>query len=87
MGVPREAVLDLFLPLIIPFNVIKVALNSALVLFLYKGVVTALRRSRLIPTREDNDTEKKKNTIIMVCASALLTVTFILVLLIFAKII
>ena len=87
MGVPREAVLELFLPLIIPFNVIKVALNSALVLFLYKGVVTALRKSRLIPTREDNDTEKKKNTIIMVCASALLTVTFILVLLIFAKII
>lgn len=87
MGVPREAVLELFLPLIIPFNVIKVALNSALVLFLYKGVVTALRKSGLIPTREDNDTEKAKNTIIMVCVSALLTATFILVLLIFAGII
>lgn len=87
MGIPREAVLELFIPVIIPFNVIKVALNSALVLFLYKGVVTALRKSRLIPTREDNDTEKKMNTIIMVGASALLTATFILVLLVFAKII
>ncbi len=86
-GLPREEVLKLFVPLLIPFNTIKATLNSALVLFLYKGVVTALRKSGLIPTRESNDSEKKKNTIIMVCVSALLTATFILVLLIFAKVI
>ena len=49
MGVPREAVLGMFLPLLIPFNAIKAGLNSALVLLLYKGVVTALRKSKLVP--------------------------------------
>ena len=88
MGVPREAVLELFLPLLIPFNLLKAALNSALILFLYKGVVTALRKSKLIPSRESNDNgNKKSNTALIVCVSALLALTFVLVLLIFAKII
>lgn len=85
MGVPREAVLEMFIPLLIPFNLLKAALNSALILFLYKGVVTALRKSRLIPVRENNDGEKKRsNTILIVCISAVLVVTLVLVMLIFA---
>ena len=52
MNVPREAVLDMFVPILIPFNLLKAGLNSALILLLYKGVVTALRKSRLIPVRE-----------------------------------
>ena len=88
MGVPREAVLEMFVPLLIPFNAIKAALNGAIVLLLYKPVVTALRKSRLIPTRESNDgTNKKTNTIILVIVSALAVATLLLVLLIFADII
>ena len=88
MGVPREEVLKLFVPLLIPFNLLKAFLNAALTLFLYKGVVTALRRSRLLPERESNDGENKKtNTVLIVCISALLAVTFVLVLLIFAGVI
>ena len=88
MGVPREKVLELFVPLLIPFNLLKAFLNAALTLFLYKAVVTALRKSRLLPERESNDGENKKtNTILIVCISALLAVTFILVLLIFAGVI
>ena len=87
MGVPREAVLEMFLPLLVPFNLLKAALNSALILFLYKGVVTALRKSRLIPERESNDGEKKRsNTILIVSISAVLVVTLGLVMLIFAGI-
>lgn len=87
MGIPREAVLELFLPLLIPFNLLKAALNSALILFLYKGVVTALRKARLIPARESNDGDKKKlNTILLVTVSAVLVVTLTLVMLIFAGI-
>ena len=87
MHVPREEVLKLFFPLLIPFNLIKASLNSALTLFLYKGVVTALRKSKLIPTRETNDSaNKKSNTILIVSISALLAVTLVLVLLIFAGI-
>ncbi len=51
MGVPRQAVLEMFLPVLIPFNAIKAGLNSALVLLLYKAVVTALRKAKLVPTR------------------------------------
>lgn len=88
MGVPREAVLDMFLPVLIPFNGIKALLNSALVLLLYKGVVTALRKTKLIPTRDSNDgTNKKANTIIVVVVSAALVITLVFVLLSFAKII
>ena len=88
LGVPREAVLGMFLPLLIPFNLLKAALNSALVLFLYKGVVTALRKSKLIPTRESNDGEKKRlNTAILISISAVLVITLVIVMLIFAGII
>lgn len=88
MGVPREAVLDMFLPILIPFNAIKAGLNSALVLLLYKGVVTALRKTRLIPTRESNDGNNKlMNTVIVVIVSAVAVATMLLVLLIFAGII
>lgn len=87
MGMPREAILQLFLPVLIPFNSIKTALNSALVLLLYKGIVTALRKSRLIPTRESNDNENfRTNTIILIIVSAFVVATLILVLLIFAGI-
>jgi riboflavin transporter FmnP len=88
MGIPREAVLDLFPTVLIPFNLIKAGLNSAIVLLLYKGVVTALRKSRLVPVRESSDNENfKTNTIILIIVSALVVVTLILVLLIFAGII
>lgn len=86
-GYPRQAVLELFFPLIIPFNLLKAGLNSALILFLYKGIVTALRKAKLIPERESNDGDKKKlNTILLITVSAVLAVTLVLVLLIFANI-
>ena len=87
MHVPREMVVDLMLPLLLPFNAIKAGLNTALVMFLYKPVVTALRKSKMIPMRESNDNENKRmNTVIMVIVSAVAVATMVLVLLIFAKI-
>ena len=87
MGVTREVVLGMFIPLLIPFNLLKAGLNSALILFLYKGVVTALRKSKLIPARENNAGEKKRiNTALIITVSAVLVVTLTLVMLIFAGI-
>ena len=87
MGVPREAVLGMFLPLLIPFNDIKAGLNSALVLLLYKGVVTALRKSKLVPEREESDgTNRKMNTILIIVISAIIVITLLLVLFVFAGI-
>lgn len=46
---PREAIVDLLLPLFLPFNAVKGGMNLAATLLLYKPVVTALRRAKLIP--------------------------------------
>ena len=48
MGYPREAVVELLIPVFLPFNLIKGGLNAAITMLLYKPVVTALRRSHLI---------------------------------------
>ncbi len=49
MGVPRAAVVDLLLPAFLPFNLLKGGLNAAFTFLLYKPVVTALRKTTLLP--------------------------------------
>ena len=46
---PREAVIPMLLPTILPFNLIKGSLNAAFTLMLYKPVVNGLRKAKLIP--------------------------------------
>ena len=48
MGVERAVIESMLLPIFLPFNLLKTGLNSALVLFLYKPVVTALRKAGLV---------------------------------------
>lgn len=50
-GMPRESVVDILVPLIIPFNLVKGILNSALIMLLYPPVSTALRKVQLVPVR------------------------------------
>ena len=52
MGYPRDAVAAMLVPVFLPFNLLKAGLNSAFVLFLYKPLVTALRKTGLIASRE-----------------------------------
>ncbi|MBP5288679.1 MAG: ECF transporter S component [Clostridia bacterium] len=49
MGVPREVVVGMLLPTFIPFNLVKGGMNAALTLLLYKPLVSALRRMKLMP--------------------------------------
>ena len=48
MGVPVQAVASFILPLFLPFNLTKLLLSSALIVLIYKPLVTALRRNKLI---------------------------------------
>lgn len=48
MGIPRQAVVDLIVPALIPFNVIKASLNAGLTILLYKPVVMSLRKTNLL---------------------------------------
>ena len=49
MGVPREQVAGMLATVFLPFNLIKGGINAGLTLLLYKPIVTALRKARLVP--------------------------------------
>ncbi len=48
MGVPREQVAGMLATVFLPFNLIKGVINAALAMLLYKPVVGALRKAKLI---------------------------------------
>ena len=48
-GMPREAIADMLLPIFLPFNAVKGGLNMTVTLLIYKPVVDALRKAKLIP--------------------------------------
>lgn len=62
-GMPREAVVGLLLPGIVPFNLLKCGINSAVVLLIYKPVVTALRKSGLV--KESTQVSTSQTTIVL----------------------
>ena len=47
-GAPVSVVVDMIVPMLLPFNLAKALINGALVLMFYKPIITALRRARLI---------------------------------------
>ncbi|MEG2116383.1 MAG: ECF transporter S component [Clostridia bacterium] len=68
MKIPREDVIAMLVPMILPFNLIKGGLNMAITLIIYKPVVTALRKARLIPSDQTNSQGKKVNWIVIIVA-------------------
>ena len=73
MGVPRQVVEGMLLPLILPFNALKSSLNAVLTVVLYKSVVKALRKVHLIAP-EQKDSAKNRRWIAWVTALLLLIV-------------
>ena len=78
MGAPREAVEAMLLPVFLPFNLLKTGLNSALVLLLYKPVVTALRKARLVEAQTQKRGSSKFGIYLL---AAILLMTCILLIL------
>lgn len=60
MGYPRAAVAKLLLPVFLPFNLIKGALNASFTILLYKPLSTALLHSRLISGEEPQPVSVRK---------------------------
>ena len=61
LGFPTEAVLEILVPVIIPFNILKCGLNTAFTLVLYKPIVQSLRKAHLIEDKKIDSTKKKFN--------------------------
>ena len=80
MGMERQTVEALLIPAFLPFNLLKAGLNTALTLALYKPLVTALRKVRLLESQEQNAGTSKVGVYLL--AAALLA-TCILLLLVF----
>ncbi len=47
-GMPREAVVALMIPGLLPFNLLKYGLNAGITLVLYKPIVSVLRRFKMV---------------------------------------
>ena len=80
LGYEREVVAGMLVPVFLPFNLLKGGLNTAFVLFLYKPLVTALRKTGLIESREQTPGKSKTGTLLL---GLVLLVTCILLLLAF----
>ena len=80
MGYPRETVAAMLVPIFLPFNLLKAGLNSAFVLCLYKPLVTALRKTGLVASREQVGSGSKAGASLL---GLLLLGTCILLLLVF----
>lgn len=72
MGQPRAEVAGLLLPVFLPFNLVKGALNGALAFLLYRPVWRALERAGLAP--QESPLEGKGNAL-LACAAAGAAVT------------
>ncbi len=84
-GMPREAIVELLLPVFLPFNLAKGGMNMAATLLLYAPVVTALRKAGVVPPSQ-NSQSKKINAGFVLFSFALLA-TFVVFALVLAKVI
>ena len=83
MHMDRSVVAGMLPTVFLPFNLVKGGLNMALTLVLYKPVVTALRKARLVPERENTQSGDRFDAGFLLFSFALLA-TFVLLVLVLA---
>lgn len=79
MGVPREQLAGMLVPVFLPFNALKAGFNTALTLTFYKPIVTALRKTGLV---EKSALQPRPSKIGIYLFAGLLLATCILALLV-----
>lgn len=85
-GIPREKVTEMLPTVFLPFNLVKGGLNMGLTLVLYKPVVTALRKARLIPESHAPGQGKRFSAGFLLFSLAVLATFVVLVMVIAEKI-
>ena len=78
MKVDRETIAAMLLPVFLPFNLFKGLMNSAITLLLYKPLVTALRKTNLLPAKEEEKKYNVRNGIIVTAISVSVVIICIL---------
>ena len=78
MNMPRDAVVPLLWSAFLPFNALKVSINGAITMLVYKPIVRALRRANLIPPSSDGAHGSSRRPVGAMLAAALVLVSCIL---------
>ena len=86
MDAGRDFIVTLLVPVFLPFNLIKAGINGTLTVLLYKPVVNALRKAKLVDLSSGSSGSGKSKLGIVLIASVLL-ITFILLALVLAGVI
>lgn len=81
-GMPREAIVPMLPTVFLPFNLLKGAVNAAITLLLYKSVVAALQKAKLLPKKEQSGHKTKFNPALMIGAAVVLISCILLILVI-----
>ncbi|HBN85518.1 MAG TPA: ECF transporter S component [Clostridiales bacterium] len=87
LGYPREAVVELLIPVFLPFNLLKGGLNASIVMLIYKPLSKALRSANLMPIVEETSMNSKKVLVKSILVSSLIIISCILSILAFQGII
>ena len=77
LSMPREAVVDLLVPVFLPFNLVKGGMNMAAILLLYKPVVTALRKAGLVAPSQNTQARKFSTGFLLFSLVLLATFVFL----------
>jgi len=82
-NVPREFIAKMLVPVFLPFNLLKGGLNLGITLLVYKPIVTALRKTGMLPAAE----EKGKANISVIVAALFAIIMYVLLILVFKGVI
>ena len=74
MGAPRSAVIQMILPLLLPFNFAKTVMNASSTLLLYKPVTSALKRLNIIE-KGDSKANSLRSVILAVVSVLIIILT------------
>ncbi len=77
MGVPRDVVVSMLIPVFLPFNLIKAGINAALAMLIYKPTVTALRRAKLLPESAGGHAPQRRAGIMLIVLVLLATLVLL----------
>lgn len=84
MHQPREVIASMLPTVFLPFNLIKYGINACFALLIYKPLVNALRKSRLLPNSKGEKSEPK---VMIIISSIFVLASLIFCFLILAKVI
>ena len=77
-GVPRSAVIEMLPTLFLPFNFAKTLLNAAIVMLIYKPVVVALRKAKILEGKTMDVKFGKQSVITIIISSVSLVAAIVI---------